>query len=79
MSKGCKMTDYQNCHLNTDQWENEVQVIPKRDGKTSSWKRVEEYRINKPSQQLKKKKENIFLCEASSLKDYDKFFCLYRL
>jgi hypothetical protein len=24
------------------------EVIPKRDGKTSSWKRVEEYRLNKP-------------------------------
>jgi hypothetical protein len=59
-------------------------VTPKRDGKTSSWKRVEEYRFKKPSQQFKKKKENISLCEASPLKDYDKFFydkffCLYRL
>jgi hypothetical protein len=34
-------------------------VIPKRDGKTSSWKRVEEYRINKPSQQFKKNKNFI--------------------
>jgi hypothetical protein len=27
---------------------NEIEVIPKRGGKTSSWKRVEEYRLNKP-------------------------------
>jgi hypothetical protein len=43
------MRDYQNLHLNTNQWENEVEVVPKTDGKTRSWKRVEEYRINKPS------------------------------
>jgi hypothetical protein len=35
---------------------NEVEVVPRRDGKTSSWKRIEEYRVNKPSQQFKKKK-----------------------
>jgi hypothetical protein len=42
--------------LNTNQWENEAEVNPRTDGKASSWKRVEEYRINKPSQQFKKKK-----------------------
>jgi hypothetical protein len=31
---------------------------PKRDGKISSWKRVEEYWISKSSKQLKKKKFN---------------------
>jgi hypothetical protein len=36
--------------------ENEVQVVPKK-GKTSSWKRFKEYRINKPSQQFKRKKK----------------------
>jgi hypothetical protein len=51
------MTDYQNYHLNTNQWENDIEVVPERDGKVSSWKRVEEYGINKPSQQLRKRKE----------------------
>jgi hypothetical protein len=32
-----------------------VEVVPKRDGKTISWNKVEEYRINKPIQQFKKK------------------------
>jgi hypothetical protein len=35
----------------------QVDAIPKTGGKTSSWERVEEYRINKPSQQFKKKKK----------------------
>jgi hypothetical protein len=48
MLRGCKTRDHGIWHLNTNQWENEIEVIPKRDGKTSSWKRVEEYRINKP-------------------------------
>jgi hypothetical protein len=38
------------------QWENEVEV-PKRDGQTSSRKRIEEYRINEPSHLFKKKKK----------------------
>jgi hypothetical protein len=33
-----------------------VDVVPKEDGKSRSWKRVEEYRINKPSRHFKKKK-----------------------
>jgi hypothetical protein len=45
MSKGCKMRDYQNIN----QWENEIQDVPNRDVKTSSWKKVEEYRLNKPN------------------------------
>lgn len=32
-------------------------VVPKRDGKTISWKTVQEQRINKPSQQFMKKQE----------------------
>jgi hypothetical protein len=44
------MKDYQNWHLNTNQWENEVEVTPKRDGKASSRKRFDEYRINEGSQ-----------------------------
>jgi hypothetical protein len=35
---------------------NEIEVIAERNGKFSSWKRVEEHRINKPSQQFKKKR-----------------------
>jgi hypothetical protein len=35
----------------------EEELVPKKDGKKSSWSRVEEYRINKPSQQLKQKKK----------------------
>jgi hypothetical protein len=39
-------------HLRNHRRENlnsyEIEVIPKRDGKTSSWKRVGEYRLNKP-------------------------------
>jgi hypothetical protein len=49
MLKGCKMTDYQNQQLNANHWENRIQRIPKQDGKTSSWKRVEEYTLNKPN------------------------------
>jgi hypothetical protein len=48
-SKGCKMTDYQ-------YKDEEDDVVPKTDGKISSWKRVEEYRVNNPSHQFKKKK-----------------------
>jgi hypothetical protein len=40
---------------NSNQWENKVEAIPKRDRETSFWQRVE-YRINKPNQHLKKKK-----------------------
>jgi hypothetical protein len=29
--------------------ENEIDGATKRNGKTSSWKRVEEYRLNKPN------------------------------
>jgi hypothetical protein len=47
-SRGCKTRDHRSYHLNTNQWENEIEVIPERDGETSSWKRVEEYRLNKP-------------------------------
>jgi hypothetical protein len=47
MSKGCKMMDYQIWHLNRNQWENKIHSIHKRDGKASSWKRVEEYKLNK--------------------------------
>jgi hypothetical protein len=39
-------------HLRINRRENlksETEVIPKRDGKTSSWKRVEEYRLKKPN------------------------------
>jgi hypothetical protein len=46
---------YQNLHLNSNQWEKEVEVVPETDGKSSSYKKVEEYRINEPSQQFKKK------------------------
>jgi hypothetical protein len=38
--------------------ENEVEVVPERDGKTSSVKRVEEYKINKGSQQFKNMKKD---------------------
>jgi hypothetical protein len=50
------MGDLQNypLGLNTNQWKSEVYVVPKRDEKTSSWKRAEEHRINKPSQKLRK-------------------------
>jgi hypothetical protein len=41
------MSDFQNYPLNTNRWESEVEVVPERDGMTSSWKRVEEYRISK--------------------------------
>jgi hypothetical protein len=34
---------------------NKVEVDPRRVGKTSSWKRVEEYRINKPSSRRRNK------------------------
>jgi hypothetical protein len=34
----------------------EVEVIPKRDGKTNSLNRVEEYRINKPSQRSRRRR-----------------------
>jgi hypothetical protein len=44
--KVCKMGDFQNYTLSTTQRESEVKVVLKRDGKTSSWKIVEEYRIN---------------------------------
>jgi cell fate (sporulation/competence/biofilm development) regulator YmcA (YheA/YmcA/DUF963 family) len=47
--------------LNTNQWENEVDVVPKINGNTSSWKRLEEYRINKPSQQFKINKKKILV------------------
>jgi hypothetical protein len=40
--------------LNTNQLESEAEVVPKKDGKTSSWQTVEENRINKPSQQFRK-------------------------
>jgi hypothetical protein len=46
-----------NLPLNTDQWETEVAVGARRDGKTSSWKRDEECRINKPRLQFNKKKK----------------------
>jgi hypothetical protein len=46
---------YQNLHLNSNQWEKEVEVVPETDEKSSSYKKVEEYRINEPSQQFKKK------------------------
>jgi hypothetical protein len=39
----------------------EVEVVPKRDGKTNSWKRIEECRNNKPSQQLKKNKNKMMI------------------
>jgi hypothetical protein len=35
--------------LNTNHQEKEVEVVLKRDGKTSSWRRVEECMINNPS------------------------------
>jgi hypothetical protein len=45
----------------TNQRESEVKVEPRRDGRTSSWKRVEIYRINKPSQHFRKKnKKDIY-------------------
>jgi hypothetical protein len=28
--------DYQNWHLNTEQWEKEIEVVPERYGKTNS-------------------------------------------
>jgi hypothetical protein len=62
-SKGSKTGDFQNYPLNTNQWESEVKVVPKRDEKTSSWKSVEEYRIKKPNQLLRKKKSGEILKE----------------
>jgi hypothetical protein len=44
------MRDCQNKDLITNQWQNEVEATTKGDGDTSSWKRIEEYRINKPRQ-----------------------------
>jgi hypothetical protein len=49
------MRDCQNYPLNNNQWESVVEVVPEKDQKTSSWKRVEEYKIIKRRQQLKKK------------------------
>jgi hypothetical protein len=40
------MGDCQNQHLNTNRWKNEIKGAPERDGKISSWKKVEEYRLN---------------------------------
>jgi hypothetical protein len=57
MSKGCKRSDYKNLHLNTKQFENEVKIIRNRSGKISSWKTVEEYRINNPSSTVQEEKE----------------------
>jgi hypothetical protein len=33
MSIECRITDYKKQHLNTNQWENETQGVPERDGK----------------------------------------------
>jgi hypothetical protein len=55
MLKGCKMTDYQNWHLNTNEWENNIQSIPKRDGKTSSWKRAKNTRLKNLINKIKRR------------------------
>jgi hypothetical protein len=37
-------------------WENELDIVPEEDAKTSSWERLEECGINKAGQHFRKKK-----------------------
>jgi hypothetical protein len=47
--QGMQARDNQNQQLNANRWEYKVEVVPPKNGKTSFWKRIEGYRVNKPS------------------------------
>jgi hypothetical protein len=53
------MTDYQNQQFNTNQWENKIAGIPKRDRKTISCKAVQKYKLNTPNKQKFTIKKNL--------------------
>jgi hypothetical protein len=51
------MRDFQNWHLRYQPVGKRSRGHPKRDGETNSWKRVQEYGINKACQQFREKKK----------------------